>query len=148
MIEGVGVAVIARPAADIVAFVTDLERYKQADTKIGRVFEQRREGNTIFMRHDGHLRGIPGPAVSLRLVVADDLSSVRYRGVPTFPSRFVLDFEGGFELSPVEGGTQVVHTERFSFFAPFSFVAEPLLRTWLQDNVRDEMVRLKQFIEA
>ena len=118
VIEGIGAAVIARPPAAIVDFVTDLERYKLADHKIGRVLEQRRDGNRIFMRHDGALRGVPGPAVALEMVIEDALT-VRYRAVPTLPSKLVLTFDGGFDLRETPEGTHVVHTERFRFHQPF-----------------------------
>src|SRR4051812_44660476 len=97
MIEGVAEAVVRRPPRAILDFVSDLERYKLADHKIGRVLEQRHEGDHIFMRHGGTLRGVPGPPVSL--VVEVDGLSVRYRSVPSFPSRWVLRFDGGFELT-------------------------------------------------
>jgi hypothetical protein len=146
MIEGVAEAVVRRPPDAILAFVTDLERYKLADWKIGRVLEQRRDGDRTFMRHGGSLRGIPGPPVSLEVVV--DGLSVRYRSIPTFPSRWVLTFDGGFELTETPAGTRVVHTERFHFRAPWRYVAEPYLRTWLDGDIAQEMVRLKEILES
>jgi hypothetical protein len=148
MIERIGEAVIARPPAAIVDFVTHLEQYKLADLKIGRVLEERREGGRVFMRHDGTLRGVPGPAVSLEMLIDPALRSVRSRSVASFPTRFVLTFDGGFELTPVDGGTHVVHRERFRFFAPFKWVAEPFLRAWLARDVMEEMVRLKALLES
>jgi hypothetical protein len=147
MIEGIGEAVIARPPEAIIAFVTDLNRYKRADWKVGRVLEQRREGDRIFMRHDGTLRGIPGPPVSLEMTV-DAPRAVRYRSVDSFPSSAVLTFDGGFELTPADGGTRVVHTERFRFLVPWRWVAEPFLRNWIMEDVREEMVRLKALLES
>ncbi len=147
MIESIGEAVIARAPADIVAFVTDLERYKLADHKIGRVLEQRRDGNRIFMRHDGALRGVSGPAVSLEMVLEDPLT-VRYRAVPTLPSKLILSFDGGFDLRETPAGTHVVHTERFRFHLPLRVVAEPFLREWLARDIAGEMVRLKQLLEG
>jgi len=147
MIEGIGEALVRRPPEAIIDFVTDLERYKKADWKIGRVLESRREGHRIFMRHDGTLRGIPGPPVSLEMTI-EGSTSVRYRSVPTFPSKWFLTFDGGFELSEVAGGTHVVHTERFRFHAPWRFVAEPFLRTWIAEDVPKEMARLKAILES
>jgi hypothetical protein len=147
MIEGIGEALVRRPPEAIIAFVTDLSRYKKADWKIGRVLESRREGNRIFMRHDGTLRGLPGPPVSLEMTI-EGSTSVRYRSVPTFPSKWFLTFDGGFELSEVEGGTHVVHMERFRFHAPWRFVAEPFLRTWIAEDVPKEMARLKTILES
>lgn len=147
MIEGIGAAVVNRSPEAIIAFVTDLETYKLADLKIGRILEQRRDGTRIFMRHDGTLRGIPGPAVSLEMVI-EGRTSVRYRSVPSFPSRFVLTFDGGFDLEETVEGTRVVHTERFRFFAPWRWVAEPFLRAWIAADVSAEMVRLKAILES
>lgn len=147
MIEGVGEVVIDRPPEAVIAFVCDLERYKKADWKIGRVLATRREGNTIFMSHDGSLRGVPGPAVSLEMTI-EGRTSVRYRSVPTFPSRWILTFDGGFELTEVEGGTHVVHTERFRFYAPWRWFAEPFLRKWIANDVPQEMLRMKDLLEA
>jgi hypothetical protein len=147
MIEGIGDIVILREPEDIVAFVTNLNTYKMADLKIGRVLEQRTEGNSIFMKHDGSLRGIPGPAVSLEMKI-ESQTKITYRAVPTFPSRFILDFNGGFELTLLEKGTRVIHVERFHFKVPFKFVAEPFLRNWLQTDIAEEMKRLKLLLEA
>ena len=137
MITGVGTAVVRREPAAIVAFVTDLEQYKRADHKIGRVLVNERRGDRFFLRHDGALRGIPGPPVSLELRVTET-TATQIR---------VVDFFGGFDLDVVEGGTRVVHTENFRFYLPFSVVAEPLLRDWLQRDIEAEMVRMKQILE-
>jgi hypothetical protein len=147
MIEGVASAIVRRPPEAIVAFVTDLERYKKADWKIGRVLESRRDGDRIFMRHDGTLRGVPGPAVSLEMIIKSS-HSVAYHSVPSFPSSWMLTFDGGFELTDTDEGTEVVHTERFRFFYPWRFVAEPFLRSWLSADIAEEMTRLKEILEA
>jgi hypothetical protein len=146
VIEGVGEAIVKRPAEAVIAFVTDLDQYKRADWKVGRVFESRRDGDRIFMRHNGTLRGIPGPAVSLEMVV-EGTSAVRYHSLPSFPSRYVLTFEGGFEMTITPEGTRVVHTERFHFKPPFSWFFEPFLRVWLAVDVHEEMKRLKSILE-
>jgi hypothetical protein len=147
MIEGIGEAIIRRPPEAIIAFVTDLDQYKRADWKIGRVLESRRDGDRIFMRHDGKLRGLPGPPVALEMTI-DGTRAVTYRSMPSFPASRVLDFDGGFELAESAAGTRVIHTERFRFFAPWRFVAEPFLREWLANDVREEMVRLKDILES
>jgi hypothetical protein len=158
MIEGVGEATIRCSKKAIVDFVTNLETYKKADLKIGRVLEQTRipasetsDGlERIFMRHDGTMRGVPGPPVSLEMVIESE-HLVSYRAVPSFPSRFVLTFNGGFELHDLSddaGAVRVVHTERFYFYFPFRLIAEPFLRTWIANDVREEMLRLKQLLES
>ena len=147
MIAAIGEAVIRRPKEAILAFVTDLEQYRRADWKIGKVLECRRDGDVFFMRHDGKLRGIPGPAVSLEMTVEGN-TRARYRAVPTFPSRLVLTFDGGFELTDGDDGVHVVHTENFRFHVPFRWVAEPYLRAWMLNDIREEMARMKEILEA
>ena len=51
----------------------------------------------------------------------------------------VLSFDGGFELTETSDGTGLVHTERFRFYAPWRYLAEPFLREWLAEDVRAEM---------
>lgn len=147
MIEGVGEAYIHNSPESIIAFVSDLELYKLADWKIGRVLLNKREGSRIIMRHDGKLRGIPGPAVSLEMIT-DHKTYARYRSLPTFPSRYVLTFDGGFELQETPRGVHVIHTERFRFHRPWRWLAEPFLRDWIAADVRQEMIRLKELLES
>ncbi|WP_437727660.1 SRPBCC family protein [Sorangium sp. So ce861] len=147
MIEGISEAVIQRPPEVIIDFVTDLHRYKLADRKIGRVLGMRREGDRIWMRHDGKLRSLPGPPVTLEMTILGR-HAVRYRSLRSFPACLFLTFEGGFDLDETAVGTRVVHTERFRFFAPWRWVMDPFLREWLARDVREEMGRLKTLIEA
>jgi hypothetical protein len=150
MIEGRGTVVIKKPAAAVLAFVCDLEKYKRADWKIGRVYEQRRlTSSSFFMRHGGTLRGLPGPPVAL--VMTLDAGGAHYQsagggGV----ARFFLSFDGGFDIEPVDGGAavRVTHVERFRFHLPWRLVAEPFLRAWIQRDVEAEVLRLRDLIEA
>ncbi|HEY4223882.1 MAG TPA: SRPBCC family protein [Myxococcota bacterium] len=147
MIEGRGVAVIARSRADIIAFVTDLERYRRADWKIGRVISVLREGeHTIRMRHGGTLRGLPGPPVSLVMTLDD--TGAHYRSDDTGLARAFLTFDGGFILEDTSAGVRVTHIERFRFHLPWRLVAEPWLRAWLQADVAAEMQRMKALLES
>ncbi len=147
MIEGIGTILIARPPQAIADFVTDLESYKLADWKIGRVLHQERSDEKIIMRHDGRLRGLPGPAVKLELTRVDP-HTIRYRSLTSFPSRFVLRFEGGFDFRLTPDGTEVTHTERFHFYWPWKWLAEPFLRDWLAQDVQAEMQRMKAILEG
>lgn len=48
---------------------------------------------------------------------------------------------------PTDEGTVVTHREMFDFKLPWRWVAEPLLRRWLESDTPDEMVRFKQLVE-
>ncbi len=53
---GEGTTVIKRDPKDVLEFVFDVDRYRRADLKIGRVHWMRRDGNTGLVRHGGRLR--------------------------------------------------------------------------------------------
>jgi hypothetical protein len=59
----------------------------------------------------------------------------------------VLDFEGTFECEASGNGTIARHREAFAFKRPWSWLAEPLLRRWLEADTAEGMVRFKQVIE-
>ena len=65
MICGEGRAVIAASPRDCIEFVLDLERYRQADTKIGNVLSvDRVADNEYRARFRSRFRGLPVPAVT------------------------------------------------------------------------------------
>ncbi len=146
MIEGRGVVDIACTREDVIAFVTDLNRYKLADHKIGRVYFSSRDGDTVKMRHGGTLRGLPGPSVSLVLTV--DAQGAHYQSDGTGVARLFLTFDGGFEISQQPSGVRVTHVERFHFHAPWRWWVEPWLRAWLQADIEAEMGRMKALLDA
>jgi hypothetical protein len=45
------------------------------------------------------------------------------------------------------GGTVVTHREVFNFKSPWRWLAEPLLRHWLEPDTAKEMVRFKELVE-
>ncbi|MGH9032644.1 MAG: hypothetical protein ACRDZV_11005, partial [Acidimicrobiia bacterium] len=62
-------------------------------------------------------------------------------------ARWFLDFEGTFDVERTDEGTVVTHREVFNFKRPWRWLAEPLLRSWLENDTTEEMVRFKQLIE-
>ena len=63
------------------------------------------------------------------------------------PARWFINFEGTFDTERTQDGTVVTHRETFSFKRPWQWLAEPLLRSWLEKDTTEEMVRFKQLIE-
>jgi hypothetical protein len=75
---GEGTAVIGCSPQQVLELVLDVERYRLADRKIGRVHWVRRDGNHGQVKHNGRLLGVatprscwpsrsrPGPAWTLR----------------------------------------------------------------------------------
>jgi hypothetical protein len=90
----------------VLDLICDVDRDKQADTKIRKVFEQRRTGDEIVIRFRSVLRGLPSPAVTQRLERTGD-QRVDVFSVPGWQDRLVR-FRGSLTRVPTEPGTHVV----------------------------------------
>lgn len=142
MIIGEASATVAASPSEVFELVLDLERYKLADRKIGRVGAVRRDGDRGSVRFSGRIRGLPGPSGTYPF----ELSSTRlWVGSPTAgAARWLLDFEGTFDCETTDQGTVVTHREVFDFKRPWRWLAEPLLRSWLERDTAEEMTRFEQ----
>ncbi len=147
MVEGVGTATIARSAKDVLEFVLDLERYREADHKFHRIHYVKRQNNHGEAKYSGRLRGIPTPS-EVQEWTLDPYKRLEFRSRPSLWPGMIARFEGSFHCEEIESGTSVRHREAFEFKPPFSWLAVPFLRSWLQRDVEDEVVRLKQLVEA
>ena len=144
MIVGEGTAIVTASPAEVFEFVLDLRRYREADRKIGRVGAMQRDGDTGTVRFSGRIRGLPGPSGVYPFTVS--ASRLEFRSPVAGPARWFLDFEGSFDCEPTPEGTRVVHREVFRFKRPWCWLAEPLLRHWLETDTAQEMVRLEQLV--
>jgi hypothetical protein len=131
MIVGEASTTVRASPNEVFDFVIDLERYRQADHKIGRVGDVRRDGD----------RGTyPFTLDESRLVFGTPIAG---------PARwFLASFEGSFDCEATTEGTRVTHREAYRFKAPWRWLAEPLLRSWLERDTADEMVRFKALVDA
>jgi ligand-binding SRPBCC domain-containing protein len=142
---GVGYATIACEPAAVLEFVLDVDRYRQADHKIGRVHFARRDGNGGEVRHSGRILGLPAPAATLAFELTPS-SRLDFRGVSMpWPLR---GFHGSFTCEAGPSGTHVIHRECFAF-GP---VAGPMVRfvfgRWLARDTQAEVHRMKRLLEA
>lgn len=146
MIVGEATATVAVTPREVVEFVLDLNRYRQADRKIGRVGRIERDGDAGTVRFSGRIKGLPGPSGVYPFTATD--SRLQFGSPVAGAARWFLHFEGTFELRETADGTVVTHREAFTFKRPWRWLAEPLLRRWLEADTTDEMVRFKDVIEA
>ena len=146
MICGEGRAVIERSPREVLEFVLDLPSYAKVDTKIRRIRGMERDGNTGSVRHGGHLRGLPGPPVTLRFEL-EPWSRLEFTSADTGLSPWIFRFRGSFSCRRLPEGTEVVHRECFSFRAPWRWALEPYARGWLAQDTREEMARMKLLLE-
>ncbi|MEO8898231.1 MAG: SRPBCC family protein [Candidatus Dormibacter sp.] len=142
---GHGEATIRCEPADVLEFVLDVDQYRKADHKIGRVHFARRDGNRGEVRHNGRVLGVPAPAATLAFELTPS-SMLDFRGVSLpWPLRA---FHGSFTCEATPSGTRVVHRECFTF-GP---VAGPLVRLvfgrLLGLDTQAEVVRMKRLLEA
>ena len=152
MIRAEGSIVIGRSPRQVLEFVLDLDRYRQADAKITSVSAQPSLGPDTRVgraRYRGRLRGLPTPSqwqtVSLypweRLELATEPGQWTAR-LATFIGGFVCDEIG-------DGTTRLTHFEQFEFRAPMRWIADPYLGQWMQDYLTEtELPQLKHLIEA
>jgi ligand-binding SRPBCC domain-containing protein len=143
-IAGVGTTVIRCEPKAVMEFVLDVERYRQADHKIGRLHYARRVGNRGRVRHGGRFLGIPAPPATLDFELTP-FSSLEFRGVRMpWPLR---GFHGSFLCIPAPGGTQVTHEECFVFGPLTGRMVRPFLGRWLARDTQAEVIRMQRQLE-
>lgn len=141
---GEGRGVIRRPPKDILEFVLDVDQYRLADHKIGRVYYVRREGDSGEVRHVGKLAGIPGPAVVLGFRLTP-YSRLDFQGLRVpWPVR---GFQGSFTCEETPEGTRVVHRECFTFGPIAGRIFRVLFGSWLKRDTPAEVLRMKRLLE-
>ena len=145
MIVGEGTATVDASPTDVFEFVLDLERYRQADHKIGPVKAIERNGNSGTVTFAGRIRGLPGPSGTYPFTLTE--SRLQFTSPVAGPARWFLDFEGTFDCERAGDQTLVTHREMFAFKRPWRWIAEPLLRRWLEADTAEEMVRVKELVE-
>ncbi|MFD3707526.1 SRPBCC family protein [Nocardia sp. NPDC058658] len=136
---------------EVLESVSDLELYRQADTKITKVLHPPVVSEVMphsRTRYRGRIRGIPTPPEwqSVELVPWRTLTFESEGGQWT---NMLVHFIGGFVCEPQpDGGTTVLHFEQFTFKGPARWIAEPTLRAWLQRDIEREVQDLKILIET
>lgn len=95
MIVGEATTTVAATPNDVFDFVLDLNRYRQADHKIGRVGTIDNQGDRGMVRFSGRIRGLPGPSGTYPFTRTE--SHLRFGSPVAGPARWFLDFEGTFD---------------------------------------------------
>jgi hypothetical protein len=145
MIDVQATEVIDRSAEDILGFVMDLDAYRSADHKIGKVRSIRREGDDAVVSFRSRARGLPALARQRMHLVPGQRIDVT--NVASWQDRLV-HFEGSFACEPAPGGTRVTHRYVFDFKGPARWILEPYLHTWMAQDIRAEVARMKRIMET
>jgi hypothetical protein len=146
VICGEGRVVVTRSPQQVLEFVLDLERYRQADHKIGRIYDVRRDPRGATVRFRPRFRGLPAPVVTQRLDLTP-WSRIDVSDEPSWMGRLTR-FTGVVECTESSSGTVVVHRECLTFRGPLRLLMEPALRRWLARDTAAETERLGALLEG
>ena len=147
MIAGEGTIDIRCPARGCCEFVLDLERYRQADTKIRAVHSVTWNGDHAEVEYSGRFRGLDTPVVR-QSVRVERYRRIEVRSIPGTLAHAVSRFLGIFTFEELGGGvTRVHHREELDVRPPLKWIIEPLLRDWLANDTPEELVRMKKMLE-
>jgi hypothetical protein len=144
VIEGVGEAIVPVSPDEALGLVLDLDRYRQADYKIGTVKWVRPDATGAVVRFRSKMAGMPGPYVTQRVDRTGHRLDV-HTVAPKWMNR-VVTFEGVVDCTPVDGGTRFFHREALTFKGPFRLL-EPLLRGWLAKDTPAEVRRVAAMLD-
>lgn len=134
-------------AQEVLEYVLDLERYKEADhkiTSVGEVVGPDAEGKGSA-EVSGKLRFGPA-APDVQNFELERWNKLTFRGAPKQPGRIVFNFVGTFVCEPIDAGVRVTHAYDFTFTLLWRWLAA-VHRTWLQEEVDAEMQRVRQALE-
>lgn len=146
MIVGQARTTVAVSTTAVLEFVLDLDRYRQADHKIGRVGPVMRVGSGGTAVFSGRIKGLPGPSGTYPFTLTP--TSLTFGSPIAGAARWFLNFEGSFECEATADGTVVTHREVFDFKPPWRWFLDSWLRRWLENDTAEEMVRFKALVEA
>ncbi len=140
-------AEISATPREVLEFVLDLERYRQADHKITRVSSVTGpdEDGVGSVRLWGKLPNMP-PALDRQDFTLEQWSQLTFVGAPRQPGRLVFDFIGTFECAPISAEvTRVTHAYSFEFRRPFRWL-ERRMSAPLATEIDDEVTRLAELL--
>ena len=140
-------AAIPATAQEVLEFVLDLDRYRQADHKITRISsvtgpDKNGVGSVQLW---GKLPGMP-PAPDRQDFTLEKWNRLTFVGSPRQPGRLVFDFIGTFDCVPLDDDlTQVTHAYEFTFRRPFRWLERRMTEP-LADEIDQEVKRLTELL--
>lgn len=142
MTTEVATRVLSCSAEAFLAFVLDVERYREVDDKIGPIDWVRTEGLVTEFRFRPTLPGLPfAPKVVSRMrLTPGHRIDIDYSPLPQNRlAHRISTFAAGFECAPEEGGTRVTRTISIGIPRLFRVLEGRLLRRGLQRSIEREL---------
>ena len=147
VIAGEGTAIVRCFAKDAYEFVLDLDRYRQADQKIGTVHSVTWHGTEAEIHYSGCFRGWTTPAVRQTITV-EPYRRIDVLSKPGTMAHAASRFHGVFTFEELgDGTTRVFHREELDLHPAVAWLLAPLLRDWLAADTPEEVARMKQLLE-
>ncbi len=140
-------AEISATPQEVLEFVLDLDRYRQADHKIIRVSSVTGpdENGAGSVRLWGKLPGMP-PALDRQDFTLEKWRRLTFVGARRQPGRLVFEFIGTFDCEPIDDQvTRVTHAYEFTFRRPFGWL-ERRMSAPLADEIDQEVRRLTEIL--
>lgn len=140
---------LAATPQEVLEFVLDLDRYRQADHKISRVTsvigpDAAGKGS---IRLWGRLPGLP-IAPDQQDFTLERWQQLTFVGAPGQLGRLVFNFVGTFECVPLDSNrTRVTHAYEFTFRKGFRWI-EARIAEPLRLELDEEVARLAQILES
>ena len=145
MLSAEGSVEVRATPRDVLELVCDMRAYMALGGKIVKVYENPpldAAGNG-FVVFRGSLRGIRSPK-QRQSVELDRWRSITFESAGPWLADRMVWMRGGFVVDPVDGGSLVTHSYRFRFKRPFGLLIERYGRDWLQQDLEDELRRIKE----
>jgi hypothetical protein len=148
VIAGEGTAIVRCSAKDAYEFVLDLERYRQADRKVGAVHSVVWHGSEGEIHYSGCFRGWTTPAVRQTITV-EPYRRIDVRSKPGTLAHAATCFHGVFTFDELgDGTTRVFHREELDLHPAVAWLLAPLLRDWLAADTPEEVARMKELLAS
>lgn len=148
-VVGEAETVMATTCEDVLAFVMDVERYREVDAKIGTIhrIERSADGRQVTFRFTPNLGPVPALLRSTQHVTRRGERAVVIRPAPSWTDRLAR-FEGSVECWPDPDGVRVQRRLEFWFTPVLRALLGPALRRWLATDVPAELDAARRALEA
>jgi hypothetical protein len=140
--------VMATTAARVLEFVMDVERYRNVDTKIGKIHwvERSPDGSQVTFRFTPRLGPVPALMRSTQHVTRHGDQALTIRPAPSWTDRLAR-FQGTVECHPHTDGVRVQRRLEFWLTPLLRPLLGPPLRRWLATDVPAELDAARRFLE-
>jgi len=139
-------AVVHCGPREVLECIADLERYRQANTKIGDLLAASDDGREMLVTYRVRPLGLPLPVRRQRIRIGP-AGRVELTDIPSRRPR-MLAFSASILLRPAgQDETRIAHRATICCRGPQAPLLERMLRSWLANDVAAETERLTAVVD-